>query len=87
MVCPLVCLSVLKYLSDSAKDFSNFLHEVSAPQGYKSDRAQYLTKNLGGLQKGENPLFGAFLMFFVHISKTAPMILMKFCVETVLIDT
>ena len=44
-------------------------------------------KILGGSQMGETPIFGSFLMFFVHISKTALTILKNFCVETVLIDT
>ena len=36
---PSVCVSVLKYLRDRSLVFSHFLHEVMAPQGYKSDRA------------------------------------------------
>ena len=56
--------------------FLIFLHEVSAPQGYTSDRARLLKISLGGRKWGKISLFGAFLMFFVHISKTALTILM-----------
>ena len=40
------------------------LDEVSAPQGYKSDRARFLKKNLGGSQMGENPHFGGIFDVF-----------------------
>ena len=39
-----------------------------------------LKKKLGGLKWGKTSIFGAFLMFFVHISKTSQTILMEFCV-------
>ena len=61
--------SVFKYLRDRSKDFSNFLHEVRVPYGYKSDRARFLKKNCGGRKWGKTPIFGSFLVFFVHISK------------------
>ena len=37
-VCPSVRVSVFEYLRDRSLVFSNFLLEVRAPQGYKSDR-------------------------------------------------
>ena len=33
------------YLKNGSKDYSNFLHVVSAPQGYKSDRARLFKKS------------------------------------------
>ena len=56
--------SVFKYLRDSSKDFSNFLHEVSAPQGYKSNRARFSKKNIG--HKWGKPTLGSFLIFFAN---------------------
>ena len=68
LVCPLVCQSVFEYFRDHSLVFSNFLHEVRVPYGYKNDRARILKKNLGGHKWGKYPIFGAFLMFFVNIS-------------------
>ena len=59
--------STFKYLRDRSKDFSNFLHEVSAPYGYKSDRIRFLKNNLWGSQIGETSI-GVFLKFVAHIS-------------------
>ena len=56
-VCVSLCVSVFKYLRDFSLVFSSFLHEVRAPQGYKSDRARFLKKNVGGSQMGKKPLF------------------------------
>ena len=45
LVCPWsVRWSVFKYLRDRSLVFPNFVHEVRAPQGYKSDRARFLGK-------------------------------------------
>ena len=63
------------------------MHEVSTRYWYKSDRARFMKKKSWGRKWGKTPIFGAFLMFFVHISKTALRILTKFCIWTVLIDT
>ena len=49
--------SVFKYLRDRSLVFSNFLHEVRAPQGYKSDKARFLRKNLGEVTNGGKPPF------------------------------
>ena len=43
-----VCWSIFNYLRDRSLFFSIFLHEVRAPEGHKSDRAQSLKKILGG---------------------------------------
>ena len=64
IVSPLVPYSVFKYLREFII-FSNFLHEVKAPYGHhKIDRARFLKKYIWWSQFGENPILGAFLMFW-----------------------
>ena len=39
--------------------FSNFLHEVRTPSGYKSERARFQNKIVGaGGENGEKPFWG-----------------------------
>ena len=40
--------------------WSNFLREVRASLGYKSDRARFLKKIFGGSEMGKNPILGYF---------------------------
>ena len=57
-----------KGIWDRSLVFSKFLHEVKAPQGYKSDRARFLNKYPGGSQMGEKNHFGGvFDVFFPHL--------------------
>ena len=61
---------------------------VVRPSVTKVTEPHFWKKSWGVRKKwGKTPIFGAFLMFFVNISKTALRILTKFCVWTVLIDT
>ena len=62
-MCPSVRVSVFKYLRDRSLVFSETLHEVNAPQGYKSDRARFWKKILGGGKWEKIPRFGAFLIW------------------------
>ena len=66
---PFLCLwSVFKYLGDCPLVFSNFLHEVRAPYGPKSDKTRFLKKNLEGSQMGENPhIWGIFDVFCPYL--------------------
>ena len=47
--------------------FSNFLHEVSAPQGYKSDRARFLKKKSWGHKWGKTHFGGTFDLFCPYL--------------------
>ena len=67
--------------------FLIFCMKLVHHKGTKVTEPDFWKKILGGRKWGKTPIFGAFLMFFVHISKTALRILTKFCVWTVLIDT
>ena len=53
---------VLKYLRECSLFLSNLLHEVRVPQGYKSDRAQFLRKN-PGVTNGQKTFLGHFFVF------------------------
>ena len=67
--------------------FLIFCMKLGHHKGTKATEPDFWKKIVGGRKWGKTPIFGAFLMFFVHISKTALRILTKICLLTVLIDT
>ena len=69
--------SVFEYLRDSSLVFSNSLHEVREPSGYKRDRAWFLKKNLG-VTFGGKTHFGNIFYFFPHIFASSHQNVLKF---------
>ena len=65
--------SDFEYLGDHPSVFYNFLHEVRAPSGCKSDRARFLKINLEGSQMGEKPHFGGFFYNFISLHPVVKM--------------
>ena len=66
--CPFMSVSVFKYLRDHLLVFSNFLQKLRHHKGIKVTEFK---KILGVLKWEKNPILGAFLMFFVHISASS----------------
>ena len=71
----------LNISSDGPLVLSDFLHEVRAPLGYKSDKSLIFEKKSLGVTNWEKTHFGGIYMFLVHISASSHLNFLKFHVH------